>query len=790
METGAELPTLDRLFLDLLDLDDAQRQARLEQIAADDPARGQALAALLEADALGERLEAAFALSPESVTLDGYELVRPLGHGGMGMVFLARRRGEDFQVDLALKILPAALSSPAFRRAFLREREILSTLRHPGIARMVDGGHAPDGRPYLVMEYVEGRSITEHCRRAELDLAGRLRLFTRVIAAVEAAHDHLVIHRDLKPSNILVGPSGEVKLLDFGIATVVATEAEAAGPATATRALTPAYASPEQLRGEVCTTRSDIFSLGLILYELLSGQRYVPETADGGDEISVLFGPPKLPSAAAGSSRLGRALRGDLDAIVAKALQPEPARRYPSAAALALDLERHLRGQTLEYARSSPWTALVKLVRAHRWALGSAAAVMLTLAISTAVLYVQRQRLRESEAEAQAVVSFLEDLLRSADYTREPTERSLREVLDAGATRVDDELSAQPRVRARVLRVLGEVYDSLRLPERAIWAFERARGAGDAPEVAAELHLGLARARMRAGDLEASLAHFEAASAGYEAAGEAFALHRADAINGVGVARHLLGDDRGAEAALIEALRARRGHPQAAEKIAQSLLNLGVLAAHRGELATAEALLEEAVTQGSMRHPLPLLTGLAAVKSDRGDPAGARALLEAAWLEIQRLAAHGHPEAAHAWCELAYAHHGLGDRPAAEHFASLALGLAERSGYVMPALTAECLLRAAEIRASGDRAAGRALAARASELLDHARIRGSHHGSRALLLEHWLGAGRCELASPWRLLPALPAQAVPHRRLHEALLEEREALLRGGGRVAACPGGE
>ncbi|MEM8996984.1 MAG: serine/threonine-protein kinase, partial [Acidobacteriota bacterium] len=336
-----------------------------------------------------------------------YRVVEHLGVGGMGTVYLAEREDEHFERRVAVKVLRAGFESPELVRRFIAERQILARLEHPNIARLYEGGATADGRPFLVMEYVDGRPIDRYCDEEKLGVAERVDVMRKVCGAVQYAHRHLVVHRDLKPSNILVGDDGEPKLLDFGIAklldpgsfpmTVEATR-------TGLSPMTPHYASPEQVRGEAITTATDVYALGVLLYRLLAGRlpyhfesgarnhilqvleqsgptrpsqvilEEVPENRDPAP-LATLLGIPR--------AELRRTLVGDLDSIALKALRPEAGHRYPSPEHLAADLERHRAGLPVQ-ARQGTWRYRVgKFIRRHRVGVGLAtSAVLLLTALS------------------------------------------------------------------------------------------------------------------------------------------------------------------------------------------------------------------------------------------------------------------------------------------------------------------------------------------------------------------------------------------------------------------------
>ncbi len=335
-----------------------------------------------------------------------YQLLAEIGRGGMGTVHLARRADEEFEKRVAIKLMRPGFATDVDLKRFRSERQIAAVLDHPNIARLLDGGSTPEGAPYFVMEHVEGGPLLEYCRERGLSVRERLILFRQICAAVQYAHQHLVVHRDLKPGNILVTAEGEPKLLDFGIAKLLSGGGGTAfsePTATLDRMLTPEYASPEQVRGRPVTTASDVYSLGVILYELVSGEK--PYRIDSGDPAElvrlVCERDPERPSTrTAGLSR-------DLDAIVLKAMRKEPERRYPSAAALSEDLGRFLDGRPVEARRPSAAYRAKKFVRRHR--IGVAATVLVLAALAAGVFATLREARRARAAEARAEKRFNDD---------------------------------------------------------------------------------------------------------------------------------------------------------------------------------------------------------------------------------------------------------------------------------------------------------------------------------------------------------------------------------------------
>lgn len=417
--------------------------------------------------------------------IGAYRIVEPLGRGGMGRVFVGEQVDGGFERRVAIKLLRWELAGPELRERFSRERRILARLEHPGIARLIDGGVTDDGVPFLVMELVEGCDIGEFAERRMLSVAERLELFCRVCDAIDFAHRHLVIHRDLKPSNIVVTEDGRIKLLDFGVAKLLddATEGTLTGGAVAP--MTPYFASPEQLLGQPLTTTSDVFSLGVLLYVLLTGETPFVST---GETITasellrrVTEDQPTAPSASCPPERVS-VLRGDIDAIALTAIRRDPTRRYPSAAALAEDVRRHLSHQPVEARGDSIPYRLGRFMRRHRWPVAATVLVVVALAAGLATTLWQSRRaeaaraLAEQQSErAQDISQMVIDLFEVAGPQTSPSETiTARQLLDAGMLEAREELAAQPAALAEMLVVIGEGYANLGLNEEANKAFEEA----------------------------------------------------------------------------------------------------------------------------------------------------------------------------------------------------------------------------------------------------------------------------------------------------------------------------
>jgi serine/threonine protein kinase len=404
-------------------------------------------------------------------TIQHYRIIRRLGQGGMGEVHLAERADGEFQQQVAIKtLLPMFAKSPQVLNRLLAERQILARLNHPNIARLLDGGSDAEGVPYLVMEYVDGLRIDRYCDEHQLSVKARIELFLKVCDALSSAHEALIVHRDIKPDNILVNQRGEPKLLDFGIAKVLSDDPVFAGSAltqTGFAPMTQRYASPEQIRGEPLSTSSDVYALAVVLYELLVGQSpYLLDELPGNKIFNAITDidppPPSVRADQLQAPARAKTLRGDVDAVLMKALRKSPVDRYRSVDQFANDLRLYLSGMPVQAMRGSRWYRTKRFARRHWLALSATAGVVVllgTIALSLQAQLAAAKRDRDSVAQTSA---FLQDLFLRADASDGPNPNlSARQIADTGRQKLLNGFAGQPEVRDGLLLTLAEAYLSL-----------------------------------------------------------------------------------------------------------------------------------------------------------------------------------------------------------------------------------------------------------------------------------------------------------------------------------------
>ena len=623
-------PLLDAL----LELDPQARAASLASLRDEDPQVAADLEELLalesaDGDFLSQPLVAPMP-GPRPGTMVGpYRLERLLGEGGMGQVWMASRADGLYQRRVALKLLRPGLAESNLRLRFTRERQILARLEHPHIARLLDAGISGDGQPYLALDYVEGQPITDWCRERALPVEARLPLFLQVCQAVSHAHANLIVHRDLKPSNILVTPLDEARLLDFGIAKLLDVgDAVADHTRTGLRAFTLHYAAPEQIRGEPVTTMTDVYSLGVVLYELLADSKpyALKRETDAEWEEAILAVDPQKPSSrlqrqaeglpraeSAELRKRARALAGDLDNIVLKALAKQPRLRYPSVEALAADLRRHLAGIPVQARPQGLRYRLRKYVGRHRWALATAAAVAAVLGLSLLLVAWQaRQALREAQ-RAQAMQDFIIGLFETTRRGEGGEQIEVRQLLDAGARRAESQFAQQPVAQAELLGLIARLRMGLGDYGEATTLLQRQARLMDAlpaapPSLRLEAAANQGRALRYPGEDAACIARM--------APWEALALQQQQALprqasefySQLARCRRTLGQRAPAETLLQRSLALRRDQLKDLPGTAENLGDLAALAADAGRYQEARSGYLRAIASmaagGQGRHPL------------------------------------------------------------------------------------------------------------------------------------------------------------------------------------------
>jgi tetratricopeptide (TPR) repeat protein len=569
---------------------DTQLAREATEVSAPDPLRAREGIAETELDE-GDRLGV-------------WRLLRRLAQGGMGAVYLAERADGHFEQRAAIKLI-RGLPNTEMLAHFTRERQILATLQHPHIARLLDGGATPGGQPYLVMEYVEGDPIDVYCNDLALSLDARLRLFEEVCGAVQFAHQRLIVHCDLKPSNVLVRSDGTPVLLDFGIARALDRQ-RGGQDAIETGYFTPGYASPEQLRGEVVTTASDVYALGLILFEMVAGRKARLDTVDR--TIALLGDAAVQPSELAGKVPWRKYIIGDIDAIVLRATAAEPAARYAAADELARDIRRH-RALLPVSARAPTWAYRADRLLRRRWPLFAVGvAIALMIAAFTWRLATERDRARAAEHEARVqataaerVSGFLVSVFNVSNPTlNQKRDISARDVLDEGAARIHTELADQPQVKAKLLDTLAIAYRFIGEPGKSIELFRESVDLHLDPRVNEPLAAAAALSQLAVGYANSSYPRADAEAAARRSlelrernGGDPLAI--GDAYNSLGIVLESEDKFDEAEAALKKSLELRRGNGADAGTIASSLHNLGIVATNRGENDASIAYYREAL---------------------------------------------------------------------------------------------------------------------------------------------------------------------------------------------------
>ncbi|PYJ07784.1 MAG: hypothetical protein DMF06_14715 [Verrucomicrobia bacterium] len=644
--TGERWARVKELFEAAADLDSSQRALLLEKECGDDEALRRDLETLLESDELtGDFIEEPASAIPRDLFPDNgeepiagrkfgaYQLIREIGRGGLGAVYLAARADDEYRKEVAIKVIRRGLDTDDIIRRFRNERQILAQLDHPNIARLIDGGTTDDGLPYFVMEYVSGEPINAYCNAHALATAERLALFRKICAAVAYAHQNLVIHRDLKPSNILVTQSGEPKLLDFGIAKLLDAGDELfTQTIPALRVMTPEYASPEQVKGNKIMTTSDVYSLGVLLYELLAGQRPYRLKTRTPEEIAraITEQEPERPSTAVakgdGNSKLeirnSKFLKGDLDNIVLMAMRKEPARRYSSVGQFSEDIRRHLEGLPV-LARKDTWNYRAgKFIKRNKIAIAGSTVVALALIGGLAAALWQANATRRERDVANAerlkamrINEFLQEMLSFSNqsvYSVAPVAQTknvtVNQMLDEIAPHIEAELADQPEVRAQILRTIASafasqgIYDKAEKNYRSALETQMRIFGPDHAESAATMTqfgiLALRQGKIAEADqlLEKAVAFYRRQQA--RQASDFRAVNLVTAMNFLGAVRMISTDLQSGGAIMEEALQiAENANLQGKERFALAAVqgDVGLYLARAGDLERADRLLRESL---------------------------------------------------------------------------------------------------------------------------------------------------------------------------------------------------
>lgn len=622
------------LFSEGLNLPEAERDAWLVSRCPDESLRAEVLAmfagdqkSLDPGESVRKSVLAMTGAVPAEAGLVGkvvgaWRLVRQIGAGGMGTVYLAERTDGAFRQQAAVKLLNPAIITPQTRQRFENERQILADLKHTNISHLIDGGETDDGLPYLVMEYVEGTSVDKYCDRERLDVRARCELLVTICEAVNFAHNHLVVHRDLKPSNILVTEDGTIKLLDFGIAKLLEGEAGLVTRTRQARPYTPHYASPEQQKGETITTASDVYSLGVLMYKVLSGELPRPDAVTGTmpSRASQTRQTETTADVQEGTDRQEfflaqrKELKGDLDNIVMMALRSDANRRYSSASGLANDIKRYLRHEPIT-ARADAWSYRAsRFIRRYRQPLATAMVMVIGLAttiwIYTDRLAQERDRAEQEAEKARQVASFLEDIFEKADPNNSTSgELTASDLLDQGVESINTQPIMDPLVRGHLLQVMSYSYRQLDEFEKSVATARASIEALRQGDVQAEMELILSL-----NDLGVALrmqGNFEpAVSATQEALSLARIPRNQDdelewrLLNSMGLLYKEIGDYDSARTYLEQSLElSKKVHGEVHGETADTMNNLAITLMQMGDYRFARKYLCEAADIGEQTMP-------------------------------------------------------------------------------------------------------------------------------------------------------------------------------------------
>lgn len=697
------VPTERASFLDQVCRDDLELRREVESLLAEEQEHQETLLST----AIMAAAQSFSRGRPDELVgrrIGQYRVTGIIGQGGMAEVFCAVRDDDQYKKQVAIKLIQRGMVSKFTLNRFRYERQILASLEHPNIARLLDGGTTEEGLPYFVMEYIEGKPVTDYCNSKNLSVRERLKLFHAICEAVQHAHRNLIIHRDLKPSNILVTEEGTPKLLDFGIAKLLDPEEAleaitVARTMTTARLMTPDYASPEQVRGASVTTATDIYSLGAVLYHLLTGERphrfknlslieierVVCETEIEKPSLVVV-------RQSDAPARLRRELDGDIDNIVMMAMRKESERRYQSVEQLSEDIRRYLKGRTVRARQDTVFYRASKFIRRHKFGVGVAALILMLLVGFGITMAIQAARIARERDRANQVTEFLVELFEvSSPSEARGNQVTAREILDKGAEKIARDMEDQPEVQAALMDTMGRVYRSLGLYDSAMPLVERSlelrrQTLGDQhPDVAESIHTLAKLQHLKGNYDEAEALYRDALERQRKLFGEEN-TKVAGILTDFGELLRAKGDNDGAEALHRQAVAMRRKllgseHPD----VAISINNLAVVLDDKGEYEEAEQVYREAleIKRKSLGQDHPSLAttinNLAVLLGNKGDKEGAEALYREALALRRKVLGPEHPEVAISLNNLAFLLRSKGDYKAAEPLYREALAIRRKT---------------------------------------------------------------------------------------------------------------
>lgn len=731
---------IKEIFNKALELEDTEREAYLDQACSDDQRLRKEVESLLDSygtlgvldksndELIDSMLSHQITGDKKGKQIGSYKILKTLGHGGMGSVYLAERADGQFEQRVALKLLRTGFTSENQTRRFLAERQFLATLNHENIARLLDGGVTGDGQPWFAMEYVKGQPIDEYCDAHQLTVNQRLKLFLKVCEAVQYAHQKLIVHRDLKPSNILVTEEGTVKLLDFGIAKTLKQDEMYSESDSLTNTgllpLTPAYASPEQVSGTTMTTASDIYQLGVVLYELLTGCRPYEINGQTPSEVERIICEmePTRPSTALtkvlpeqkdsekplrniSSNRqtkpeqLQKYLKGDLDTIILKMLRKEPERRYDSAEQLSADIQNFLEGRPVAAHPDSLTYRTQKFIRRHTLGVAATAVIVLLLIGYAATITWHSQRTqaaleqaKQETAKAEQVTGFLIDMFEATDPAEAMGDTvNTRALLERGVAQAKL-LDGQPDVQARMFDVAGRVYLALGQYEDARPLLER--GLNLRKEFFGENHLTVSESLHNLALLHNENGNYEQAGQLYQQALELRRQHLppddpriAESLYHMGMYNQRVHSDMdAAERFFRQSLDIRKtALGTQHEEVAESLRGLGGVLITKGDYAEAEehyleALeIQEKLLGEKHLETITTVNNLAILKAWSGNYNKATSLLKESLEQRHEVLGSGHPSVAIQLNNLAFIAGHQGDYNEAEKLLKEAISVMEAS---------------------------------------------------------------------------------------------------------------